>query len=282
MTRAAGMLAGVLVRRGVAAADRATAQAHSQVYPLVTDREAFRAATTIGSHRLDQRPMRAADRPRVDDHGRMLRPHPPITVPRMADAEIRLTDQVANGTMSQEIADLLRDTAKAHKSFIVMAVPRLAGKTTTMRAMLAEQPAPVVTLGDDGDDVGLLVPRAKGGYLVVPEISRGAHSPGYVWGETVRQAFAGIASGAALATALHAPDPVEAFRIICGGCGVPDADAARISVVVYIRSLGEWEHPTRRVVSTVHEIRGVHAGKPDLRLLFSWNETKDRFERATA
>ena len=200
----------------------------------------------------------------------------------MADAEIRLADQVQNRTMSQDIADLLRDTATANRSFIVMAIPRLAGKTTTMRAMLAEQRGPVVTLGYDGDDVTALVQRAKGGYLVVPEISRGAHSAGYVWGEPVRQAFAGIAAGASLATALHAPDPDEAFAIICRGCGVPDADAARIALVVYLRSLGEWEEPTRRVVSTVHEIRGVSNGKPDARLLFRWDEATDRFERVAA
>ena len=199
----------------------------------------------------------------------------------MADAEIRLADQVANRTMSQEIADLLRDTAKAHKSFIVMAVPRLAGKTTTMRAMLAEHRGPVVTLGDDGDDIGPLIPRAKGGYLVVPEITepRGGAPAGYVWGEPVRQAFAGIARGTALAATLHAPDLEAAFVKICAGCGVPDADAARIDLVVYLRSLGEWEHPTRRVVSTVHEIRGVKDGVPDAKLLFRWDEAKDRFER---
>jgi hypothetical protein len=197
----------------------------------------------------------------------------------MADAEIRLADQVANGTMSQEIADLLRDTAKARRSFIVMAIPRLAGKTTTMRAMLAEQEGPVVALGYDGEDIAELIPRAREGYLIVPEISRGAWSAGYVWGEPVRRAFAGIAGGTALATALHAPDPDEAFAIICRGCGVPDADAARISLVVYLRSLGEWEHPTRRIVSTVHEIRGVEGGKPNARLVFQWNDAKDRFER---
>jgi hypothetical protein len=200
---------------------------------------------------------------------------------RVAEAEIRLVDQVANGTMSQEIADLLRDTAQAHKSFIVMAVPRLAGKTTTMRAMLAEQSKPVLALGYDGDAVEPLIEKAKGGYLIVPEISRGAWSAGYVFGEPVRRAFNGITQGTALATALHAPDPDEAFAIICQGCGVPDAHAARISLVVYLRSLGEWEHPTRRLVSTVHEIRGVKDGKPDAKLLFRWNEKTDRFERGT-
>ena len=196
----------------------------------------------------------------------------------MAEAQIRLADQVANGTMSREIADVLRETAQAHRSFIVMAVPRLAGKTTTMRAMLAEQSTPVVSLGYDGDLVDPLVAKAKGGYLVVPEISRGAWSAGYVWGDPVRRAFNGITQGTALATALHAPDPDEAFAIICHGCGVPDAHAARISLVVYLRSLGEWEHATRRVVSSVHEIRGVKNGKPDAKLLFRWNEKIDRFE----
>ena len=195
----------------------------------------------------------------------------------MADAQIRLADQVANGTMSQEIADLLAETTRAHRSFIVMAVPRLAGKTTTMRAMLVEQDKPVRTLGYDGDAVDPLIAEGKGGYLVVPEISRGAWSKGYVWGDPVRRAFGGITQGTALATALHAPDPDEAFAIICHGCGVPDAHAARISIVVYLRSLGEWEAPTRRVVSTVHEIRGVKAGKPDATLLFRWDEATDRF-----
>ncbi len=203
------------------------------------------------------------------------------TVPPMAETQIRLADQVANGTMSQEIADLLRETAQAHKSFLVMAVPRLAGKTTTMRAMLAEQSKLALALGYDGDDVDPLVERAKGGYLIVPEISRGAWSAGYVWAEPVRRAFNGITQGTALATALHAPDPDEAFSIICQGCGVPDAHAAGISLVVYLRSLGEWENPTRRVVSTVHEIQGVKNGKPDAKLLFRWNEAKDRFERGS-
>jgi hypothetical protein len=30
----------------------------------------------------------------------------------------------------------------------------------------------------------------------------------------------------------------------------------------------------------VHEIRDVKNGKPDARLLFRWDETADRFERA--
>ena len=92
----------------------------------------------------------------------------------MADTQTRIADQVANGTMSQEIAELLRETALAHQSFIVMAVPRLAGKTTTKHAMLAAQRGPVATLGSDGDDGTLPVPRAKCGSIGRPAVSRAA------------------------------------------------------------------------------------------------------------
>lgn len=195
----------------------------------------------------------------------------------MSGRELGLDDLVANGTMSTEIAATLREVARARRSFLVMAIPRLAGKTTVMQAMLAEAVgAPVVTLGHDGDAVGPLVERARGGYLVVPEVSRGAWAPGYVWGAPVRAAFA--AAGCALATALHAPNPDEAFALICRGCRVPDADAARLDLVVYLRSLGPPDAPTARRVAAVHEIRGVQGGKPDARLLFRWDERRDRFE----
>jgi len=192
---------------------------------------------------------------------------------------LRLDDLVANRTLSPEIAHVLRATVAARRSFLVMAVPRLAGKTTTMQAMLAESRGPVLALGYDGDDVADLVTKARGGYLVVPEVAPGPYAPGYVWGAPVRRAFAGIARGTALATALHAPDPESAFAILCQENKVPDADAARLAIVVYMRALGPQTAPTRRVVETVHEILGVTKGRPDARLLFRWHERGDRFEQ---
>ena len=181
--------------------------------------------------------------------------------------------------MSPEIAATLRATARARRSFLVMAVPRLAGKTTVKRAILAERPpsAPLRTIGDDGDDISGLLAESAGGYIDIPEVSPGAFAPGYIWGARVRRVFAAIGETVALAVALHAPDPDEAFAIIGRGCGVPDEDAAKISLTVYLRSLGDWREPTRRVVAAVHEIAGVQNARPLTKELFRWDERGDRY-----
>jgi hypothetical protein len=196
-------------------------------------------------------------------------------------ATLTLADLVANGTMSSEIAATLRATAKGRRSFIVCAIPRLAGKSTVMAAMLAERPkgTPLRMVGDDGIDIDALAAASKGGYLVVPEISEYAVTAGYVWGAPVRGVFARIGDDVALAAALHAPGADEAIEIVCRGNGVPDEQAARIALVVYIRSLGrDWRRPTGRRIATVHEITAVRDGRPESRLLHRWDERSDRFE----
>ena len=172
--------------------------------------------------------------------------------------------------MSPEIAATLRAGVSARKSFLVFAKPRLAGKSTVQHALLALAPrgTPIRTLGDDGLDVPALAREAKGGYLVIPEISTYPVTPGYVWGEPVRLAFA--ARGCSLAVALHADDVHEALAVVREN-GVPDAGLARLDLLVHLRSLGRWQQPTRRVVADVHE------GGAAPRLLHRWDEASDRF-----
>jgi hypothetical protein len=198
-----------------------------------------------------------------------------------AESPKTLADLVANGTMSPEIAATLRATAQGRHSFLVTAIPRLAGKSTVVAAMLAHRPkgAPLKTVGDDGIDIEALADASVGGYLVVPEISEHPVTPGYIWAEPVRRVFARIGEDVALAVALHSPGVDEAIDIVCRGNGIPDEQAARIAVVVYIRSLGtDWRRPTGRRVATVHEIVSVRAGRPETRLLHRWDERADRFE----
>jgi hypothetical protein len=77
---------------------------------------------------------------------------------------------------------------------------------------------------------------------------------------------------------LHAGSLDEAFHIVCGENRVPDDHAALIDLFVYIRSLGPWQQPARRVVAAVHELTGVSSGRPAGRLLHRWDESTDTFE----
>jgi hypothetical protein len=181
--------------------------------------------------------------------------------------------------MSRDIAETLRGIARAKRSFIVLAVPRLAGKSTVLRAILAERLAssPVLTLAEDGQEIDQLVKNSSGGYLVIPEITQSAAMPGYIWGADVRRIFKTAKVGVSLAATLHADGPDDAFAQICEGCRVPDAEAAKIEFAVHLRSIGRWEEPTRRVVHSVHAIEGVKGGKPKTKLLHRWDEQHDRF-----
>ena len=180
-------------------------------------------------------------------------------------------DLIANRTLTPEIAQELIAAARAKRSFLVFAQPRLAGKTTLQELMLAHAAAgtPVRTVGVDGDDVEALAREARGGYLVIPEIAREAARPGYIWGEPVRQAFA--ARGCSLAVVLHADSADEAIAIIREN-DIPDADLVRLELLIHLRSLGHWEEPTRRVVAHIHE--GIRTRT----LLHRWDEATDRFE----
>lgn len=189
---------------------------------------------------------------------------------------LSLDDLVANKTMSAPIAATLKRAVEKRRSFLVIALPRMAGKSTVGKAMLdvaRGAGVPIRELGQDGADVAKLAEAARNGYLYVPEVSRFPVSDGYVWGAPVRAAFAEIARGTSLSTALHADSVEEALKILRANRIAPD-NLARLDLVVHIRSLGDdWQNPTRRVVVGVHELSD--AGP---RLLHHWDHLHDRFE----
>ncbi len=195
-------------------------------------------------------------------------------------SELSLDDLARNGTLSPAIARTMREAVALRRSFVCIAIPRLAGKSTVMHAMLAHAPKEVGALTVTGERAELARIAASGrqAYLVVPEIADSG-VPGYLWGAPVRRVFAVLGERLSLATAMHAPGADEAFAKICVENRVPDEQAAQMRLAVYIRSLGvDWQHPTRRVVASVHAVEGVAGGKPRLRLLHRWDERTDRFE----
>lgn len=191
---------------------------------------------------------------------------------------LSLEDLVRNGTMSPEIAATLRATAEARRSYLVIALPRLAGKSTVGKAMLdiaRQHGVPIRELGADGTDVVALARDARGGYLYVPEVSEYPVTEGYVWGAPVRAAFAAIAEGTSLSTALHADSADDALAVLRAN-EIPESDLARLAVIVHLRSLGDWRAPTRRVVAGVHETV-LRDGSVTTRVLHRWDEARDRF-----
>ena len=194
-------------------------------------------------------------------------------------ADLDLDDLVRNGTMSAEIAATLATAVRETRSFVAFAVPRLAGKSTVLEAMLARRPhgVPLRTVKGAAGEMAALVSAREGGYLHIQEISKAAAIDGYIWGAPVRRVFRTLAAGYSLAVALHAPSVNDAFEIISHGNAVPDEDASRIQLTVYLRSLGEWQAPVGRRVAEVHEIERVVGGIPQVRLLHRWDEARDRF-----
>jgi type IV secretory pathway ATPase VirB11/archaellum biosynthesis ATPase len=194
---------------------------------------------------------------------------------------LTLANLVSNRTMSAEIAATLAVAAEERRSSLFVAIPRMAGKSTVAEAMLSFAPTgtPLRRLSRDaGPSLGIPA-AADGSYLLMSEISQaGFHD--YLWGADVRKAFQAVAGGGfGLVTALHAGGIDEAFTVITGENEVPDAHAGKLDLMVYIRSLGDWRSPKRRVVAAVYEIEGVTAGRPQATLLHRWSDA-DRFETA--
>jgi hypothetical protein len=187
-----------------------------------------------------------------------------------------LDDLVANKTMSRGIAATLTQIAKKRRNYLVIALPRMAGKSTVGKAILdvaRKDGASIRELGEDGTNVATLAAEARGGYLYVPEVSRYPVTEGYVWGAPVRAAFGVIKDGTSLSTALHADSPGDALDVLAQN-RIAAADLARLDAIIHIRSLGDdWRDPTRRVIAGVYELRD---GEPTP--LHIWDERKDSFE----
>lgn len=161
---------------------------------------------------------------------------------------------------------------------LFVAIPRMAGKSTVMRAALqhAREGTAVHRLARS-KGMRLGIPKqADGGYVTMSEIAPTGFDD-YLWGSEVRTVFAALERGFSLATALHAPGIEEAFDVILAN-GVPDEQAGHVELVGYIRSIGHWSNPERRVVEKVWEVNGVSNGRPQARLLHRWLEADDRFE----
>lgn len=179
------------------------------------------------------------------------------------------------------MAAVLWAAVDEQKSFLTVAVPRFAGKTTTSNAVLALRPSdvPVTPVTGEPEEMQQLTTERRGGYLTVAEFAPHAMH-GYIWGEPVRRVFETVvSSGYALQTALHAPGVEAAIQEVTRGNSVPDDHASEFKLVMYIERFGETEATFWRRVTDLYEVDRVEDGLPVGRSLFRWHAADDRFER---
>ena len=188
---------------------------------------------------------------------------------------LSIADLVANGTMDAKVAGTLWAAMAENLSFLTVAVPRNAGKTTVASAMLAlrNPETPLHFLYGEPHEMARLQEQRAGGYVVIGELSPWS-MPSYIWGEPVRRVFQTLRHGYSLQTSLHAPGVGPALRVVTQENGVSDEDASHLKLVVYIEVVA----PGVRRVAEVFEIDEVARGTPIGRTLFRWSRERDQFE----
>ena len=179
------------------------------------------------------------------------------------------------------MAAVLWAAVDEQQSFLTVAVPRFAGKTTTSNAILAMRPpeVPAFLVAGEPQVMERLKQERRGGYLVVAEFAY-APVPGYIWGAPVRRVFETVHEGGyALQTALHAPSVEDAILEVTQGNGVSDEHASVFKLVIYIERFGTGLNNYWRRVTDLYEVHEVREGRPVGQSLFRWRAEGDRFEQ---
>lgn len=195
-------------------------------------------------------------------------------------ASVTIAELVRNGTMSAEMAAVLWAAVDEQVSFLTVALPRLAGKSTTSQAILALRPehVPVHNVAGEPTQMQRLQQEQLGGYLVVNEFSK-APIPGYIWGEPVRRVFETLPYGYALQTSLHADGIEEGMTAVTRGNGVSDEDASAFKLILYIERFGSGSDGYWRRLTELFEVQTVENGRPIGQPLFRWRSATDDFEQ---
>ena len=194
----------------------------------------------------------------------------PMTLPQLIQA----------GDLDLPLAAFLWSLMERRASLIVGAMPRLAGKTTILTALLdllRPEIRRIYTRGlaEDFDFVGTSDPSTS--YLVVNELSD--HLPYYLWGAPARRALELLPRGYGLAATMHADTPQLVVGMLEGELGVSRSVLGQLTAVVNLEMRpppgGSYGEPLHRVRAlTLIEPKG---GELDFKCLVSWEPEGDSF-----
>jgi len=174
-----------------------------------------------------------------------------MTVTEENHSALALPKLVSNGTLDWKAVAFLWLALERHRSIIVAAEPRLAGKTTLLHAMM-ELVAPiysfVATRGRKEDFGHLLDHCPKETYIVVNELSD--HLETYLWGPPVGMLFRLVARGYAFVATMHAEAPMGVVReLLAPQLTLSHADVANVDLIVMLELETESRELVRRVMS---------------------------------
>jgi hypothetical protein len=193
---------------------------------------------------------------------------------------ISIAQLVWNHTLSAEMAATLWLAMDRQASFLCVAMPRGAGKTTLAGAILALR-QPDVNLHfvyGEAAEMDALRQAQLGGYIVVGEISH-APMPSYIWGTPVQRVFETAASGYSLQTSLHARSVEEAIGVVTRGNAISDAHASTFDLVLYIEAYQTNRGQIARRLVDLFEVDRVENGLPVGRSLYRWDIDTDAWEQ---
>ncbi|HLF08145.1 MAG TPA: hypothetical protein VI789_02190 [Dehalococcoidia bacterium] len=184
---------------------------------------------------------------------------------------------LGNGTLDSRIAALFWLAAEHAASIMVTALPRLAGKTTTLNTFLRFT-APDTTFrviqGDHDPFEFVHEPPSPKRYLIANEFSP-APVPTYLWGPKVPLFLEAGRAGHPLAVTMHA-DAFDEVASLLAQTGVAERHLAALDLYVLVRVVPSRAGPIRRVVE-VRQLLSEDDGPLRTDMLVEWQPDSDTF-----
>lgn len=163
--------------------------------------------------------------------------------------ELSIVDLIRGGNLDARIAALFWLFLERRASVIVAAGPRLAGKTTTLTALLSFLPSEtrlVFTKGSYETFDFLRSGEPARSYILINEMSN--HTPYYLWDAGLVRVFQATQAGYAFGGTMHAETVQEVVQSLATlPQAIPVSQLKGITLMVFLQAHGTPEGMRRRV-----------------------------------
>lgn len=191
-----------------------------------------------------------------------------------------ISQLIEAGDLDVRVAAILWAIMERRPSVIVAAMPRLAGKTTLLTALLdflLPKTRPLYLRGVYETFDFLPDADPATGLLLVNELSD--HLPYYLWDDRARRALELLPQGFSLCATMHADSPQDVVAQLEEGMGVDPETPGHLTAVVNLEVRRDPGHPSREPLRRVRTITLVRPMGRDLGFtaIAAWDPATDRF-----